>query len=111
AYAAIRASEGRLHARYLAAATPLVAALAGLGVTAIGRLAPPRAAAPVTLAVLALVAVGPARQSIAYDRLLARPDTRALAAEWIHAHVPAGTRITLPVANGHLNPLLPLHEA
>jgi dolichyl-phosphate-mannose-protein mannosyltransferase len=110
-YAAILASEGRLHARYLAAATPLAAALAGVGVTAIGRLAPSRAAGPATLALLALVALGPARQSIAYDRLLARPDTRALAAEWIFAHVPAGTRITLPIANGHLNPLLPLDEA
>jgi hypothetical protein len=109
-YVAVLASEGRLHARYMLAATPLTAALAGLGVVALGRLAPARSARAATLVILAAVMAGSTRQAIAYDRLLALPDTRALAAEWIYAHVPAGTRLTFPAAGGHPNPLLPLDE-
>ncbi len=110
AYAAVLAGQGRLHARYLAPAAPLVAALAGIGTAAIGRLASPRHAAAATTLVLAAATAIPTVRATEYVRLLGRDDTRALAGEWIRTHVPPGTRITLPSANGHPNPLLPLDD-
>ncbi|MGH7894240.1 MAG: hypothetical protein ACREQL_06195, partial [Candidatus Binatia bacterium] len=109
-YVAVLASQGRLHARYLAPCAPLVAVLGAIGADAIGQRVAPRRSGVVTALLLAVAVAGPATQSIQYDMLLARADTRQFAAEWLYAHVPPGTRLTFPSANGHPNPLVPIDE-
>jgi 4-amino-4-deoxy-L-arabinose transferase-like glycosyltransferase len=103
---ALLASGGRLHARYLAPVAPFVALIGGIGAAALGGVAGPRRSHLVTLALAGVVALAPAAQSLAYVRVLARRDTRQLAADWIEAHVPPGTPVTTPSMNLYPNPLL-----
>lgn len=98
---------GRLHARYLAPVAPLVALLAGVGATTLGGLLWPRRRALAAAILTVLVGFAPAAQSLAYVRVLGRRDTRQLAADWIQAHVPRGTPLTVPSLNRYPNPLLP----
>src|SRR6185503_3254693 len=68
----------------------------------------PRAASGlVTTVIVVAVGAGSLGASLAYDRLLAQPDTRVLAGEWIRANVPPGTTLTLPTAHQYSNPVLP----
>jgi hypothetical protein len=71
-----------LHAHFDRYTLPLVPPLATLA----GRF---RALAPVTL----LLLVVPLTWSIRDDKQLIRTDTRIVAARWLAAHVPAGTRV------------------
>ncbi len=93
-YAVISASPVHL-ARY---ATPMLAPLllleAGLLAAAARRFAPraPRAA---FAAAIALVAAEPLASALAHDRILARPDTRVLASEWMRRHLPVGARVAV----------------
>jgi 4-amino-4-deoxy-L-arabinose transferase-like glycosyltransferase len=82
-------------ARY---ATPILAPLflleAGLLAGAARRFAPraPRAA---FAAAIALVAAEPLASALAHDRILARPDTRVLASEWMRRNLPVGAGIAV----------------
>jgi hypothetical protein len=96
-----------LYARYLAMVAPFVALYAGQGTALVGRLLTPRRPAVATIALALLAAAGPLTQSLGYVRLLGRADTRALAGEWIAAHVPPGTPVTLPDVVAFPDPLLP----
>jgi hypothetical protein len=106
-YLAVLASESLLYARYLAVLAPYAALFAGAGAAALA----PRQSLLV-LAALVLIAGAPqASKCLAFDRLLARRDTRQLAADWILAHVPPGTTLSLPNAVPHPNPTLPQDAA
>jgi hypothetical protein len=78
--------------------TPLVPAIAILlaGATAAGvkRIMPRHAGAALVVAAFVLVAE-PLWRSIQHDRILARTDTRVLAAEWLQQHVPPGGRVAV----------------
>jgi hypothetical protein len=87
--------------------TPFVALFAGAGIAAIAALLAPRRQALAAAALALVVVAGPLAQSIGYDRLRGRTDTRILAGEWIMAHVPPGTTITLPNLVYYPNPVLP----
>ncbi|HWW82022.1 MAG TPA: glycosyltransferase family 39 protein, partial [Vicinamibacterales bacterium] len=53
-----------------------------------------RLSVPMVVATLVLVTGAPtAADSIAFDRLMSRPDTRVLAAQWIESRYPMGTTI------------------
>jgi hypothetical protein len=61
----------------------------------LGKRSGPRVAAA-GIAVVAMLLIAPALGRVgAYHRLLARPDTRALGADWIEHQVPPSTRIAL----------------
>jgi len=86
-----------LFVRYVIPLVPLtcVAAACALCRAAGGRMA-------VTVAAGLLLAAPPAAASIAHDRLLARTDTRVLAAAWIEEHVEAGSTVAFTgSAYGH----------
>jgi hypothetical protein len=93
-YAVIAASSAHF-ARY---ATPMLAPLllleAGLLDAAARRFAPRAPRAAFATAILALAAE-PLLASVAHDRILARPDTRVLASEWMGRHLPVGARVTV----------------
>jgi len=106
AYLATLAGSGRLMARYLVLAAPFVALFAGVGASALGRLAGARA--PLAAGAIAvLVCAGPLARSIAYVRCMARPDTRLLAGEWLAAHVPGDSVVVLPSVLTAPNPVIP----
>jgi len=76
--------------RYLLPALPLLAVLAAKGALVVCHaVRRPALAAPVIL----VLVVPPAWDSVRLDVLLAEPDTRSLAGQWIRAHVPP----TVPV--------------
>jgi hypothetical protein len=81
--------------RYMLPVVPLLCVAAGSFVDALAR----RWAGPAgrRLAfLLAVLLIAPsAHAAWQHDRLLARPDTRLLAARWIEAQVPDGTRIAM----------------
>jgi hypothetical protein len=106
-YLAVLASESLLYARYLAVLAPFTAVFAGVGAAALTGQRP-----FAVLTALVLIASTPqASKCIGFDRLLARRDTRQLAADWIQAHVPPGTNVSLPNAVPHPNPTLPQDAA
>jgi hypothetical protein len=108
AYLLILALGSLVYARYLAVLAPFMALFAGNGAVALVRmLRPARIALPLGAFALA-VAVPAATRAIGYDRFLALRDTRQLAADWIHEHVPPGTHITVPNAVPYPNPVLPI---
>lgn len=79
-----------LFAGYVAAeiATLTAARLGGVSPRRVGRLR-----AVVAVALGAAIAAPTAWSTIQFDRLLARTDSRVIAAEWIHANVPPGSAI------------------
>ena len=82
-------------ARYMLPLVPFLCLLAAVGVARTARRAArtgwPRALAT---AGLTLVVVWPsASRLFQFDRLLARRDSRVVAAEWVHDHVPAGSTV------------------
>lgn len=93
--------------RYVAPLAPFVALFTGAGIAAVAALIAPRRQAIAAAGLALVVAAGPLAQSIGYDRLRGRTDTRILAGEWIMAHVPPGTTITLPNLVYYPNPVLP----
>lgn len=75
-----------LFARYASPLVPALAAAGGVACAAIGERLAARLPAALAIAVLALVALGPsAARLAAFDRLLARTDTRDLARAWLVA--------------------------
>jgi hypothetical protein len=97
---------GLSHYVYLRYAVPLVPAIclfAALGVdgslTRLAALVESRKRAALvwcgTAVLMATVMAVPAYRSLQWDRLIARPDTRVLAARWIDSHVPPSTVIGL----------------
>jgi hypothetical protein len=83
-------------ARYM---TPLVPALAvleaGLVVALAARVRGPRLRGAVVVLAAAALSAEPLASAVAHDRLAARTDTRVLAAEWIAANVPPGSRVAM----------------
>jgi hypothetical protein len=108
AYLLVLASQAVVYSRYVAVVAPFVAIFAGIGAAALGRTIAPRRPDPVLAAIVLAAALPGAVQSAGFDRLLARRDSRQLAGDWIAAHVPPGTSISVPNAVGYPNPTLPL---
>lgn len=108
AYLFVLATGSLRYARYLAPFAPFAATFAAIGAVALGDLLPRRASGLATAVLVVAVGAGTLRASLAYDRLLAEPDTRLLAGQWILANVPPGTSLTLPTMHGYSNPVLPL---
>ncbi|HWP64571.1 MAG TPA: glycosyltransferase family 39 protein [Candidatus Limnocylindria bacterium] len=107
-YFVVHGLSPMLLSRYM---TPLLPALflleAGLAAAVLARATRWRALAA-TAATLALVGP-PLVQSLAYDRVMARTDTRVLATEWLAAHAEPGTRVLVAgtVFWGYGEPLMP----
>jgi 4-amino-4-deoxy-L-arabinose transferase-like glycosyltransferase len=85
-------------ARYILPVVPFLCLTASFAVVGLAQGFTRRIGRPewrVTLAwVLAALIVGPTAWSVVrFDRLLARTDSRVLAADWIRANIPIGTRI------------------
>jgi hypothetical protein len=65
----------------------------------------PAAGTAFAAALVVAVAVPTARQSIAFDRLMATTDTRVLAAQWIEEHRPDGASVyQTGMEYGHVQP-------
>lgn len=90
--------QGRYFGRWLLPAYPFLCLLAGVAVAQLAALVGQRRA---RLGVLAGVLAGAALcaqgalASVHDDRVLSRPDTRALARTWMVAHVPARSRVVI----------------
>jgi hypothetical protein len=100
AYSYVLASNRLVFARYLLPIAPVLCLSAAfLMVDLVRRVRARRPATralvfvPATLAMI--LAGGFAWQSIAWDRLLIREDTRTIVAEWLAANIPAGTRVAV----------------
>ncbi len=94
---AMTSSSHLYYSRYVVPLLPGLCLFAGLGLDdLIGRLRIRRRLETV-LAVFVgvLLVVEPAWDSVQWDRQQRRTDTRTLAAEWVEAHVPHGTRVLL----------------
>ena len=76
----------------------------------IARWLAPRRPAWAAIAIVLAAVAAPTLQSWSYVRLLARPDTRDLAGEWLQAHATPGTSIRLPNVTEYANPTLPPDE-
>jgi len=93
--------QARYFARWLLPAYPALVILAGYGVVraaewvAARRGLSPRRAAWALAALTALLVAQGAVQSVRVSTVLARPDTRQLARDWLAANVPAGSRIVV----------------
>jgi hypothetical protein len=84
--------------RYALPVVPFVCLLAAVGVSAAAQAAQargltPGAAARLAAALGGLVALVPLTRSADFDRLMSRPDTRALAVAFARARLPPGVRI------------------
>ncbi|MDO8212769.1 glycosyltransferase family 39 protein [Conexibacter sp. CPCC 206217] len=97
-YLAYMGTQDRYFGRWLLPLFPIACVLAAyfaIWLTELVAQRWPRAARPVTAAVV-VVLLG---QSLIYvihnDRVLSRPDTRGLARTWMEANIPAGTPIVL----------------
>ncbi len=82
-----------LFVRYALPLVPAVCLGAGVAVDAVVSRVATRRRLPVAAAVSLMLAVPSLVATARFDTLLARPDSRGLAAEWIGAHVPSGSRI------------------
>lgn len=93
--------QQRYFGRWLLPIFPILCLLAAVGaVGAIRALARRRPALAPALAAIALLAQGLV-YAVHNDRVLSRPDTRALARAWMVAHLPPGTPMLVePVAPG-----------
>ena len=102
AYYLVAGSGKSVYLRYMIPLVPLLCVAAGVFVaTVTQRLAPPiRRWALVAIALF--LAAPTAVASWHHDGLLATPDTRQLAAQWVAEHIPAGSTIALAgSAYGH----------
>jgi hypothetical protein len=87
--------------RYADPLLPPLALLAGRALVVLARTLAPWVRPVVTLAVGLLIAlVPPVLHDITFDQLLGRTDTRTLAARWLDAELPPGTRIATPYFAG-----------
>jgi hypothetical protein len=98
-------------ARYLVPLAPFAALFAGNGIVVIARQASPRWRPWVAIGMTAGALAGPLHESLAQVRMLAREDTRQLAASWLHANVAGDTVITLSDMVGHASPVLPMPQS
>jgi 4-amino-4-deoxy-L-arabinose transferase-like glycosyltransferase len=85
---------------------PFCALLAGYGAANLAGRLPPRWRGIGLGALLAVALAQPLANSILHDRIMARTDTRVLAAEWVRTNLPTDDR--LAVERGSL--LLPVEE-
>jgi hypothetical protein len=82
------ASAGWVFPRYVTPLVPVVAAWAAQGATLLG------VGPPLRLALALAILCGPGIvNSVELDRILSRPDTRLLAAEWIDQHLSGRARV------------------
>jgi hypothetical protein len=108
-YAVVHGLSPMLLARYMTPLLPAVFLLeAGLVAAILPRLAVGWRTPAAVLAGAALLTT-PLAHCVAYDRLLARPDTRLLATAWLAAHARPGARVLVvgTVFWGYGEPLMP----
>jgi hypothetical protein len=98
-YVLFMGTQARFFGRWLLPAFPIACLLAGYAVARLAALASRGRAARLAPALYALGAVVLLGQGLVMSlhsgQLLARPDTRNQARDWLVAHVPAGTRIVV----------------
>jgi hypothetical protein len=97
-YYAAFGSSRTVFVRYMTPMVPFAAVLAAFAAqraaAALARLSPAAPVLPAAAAALtALLGYGSATRSLALDRLLEQPDSRALAAEWVQSRFPRGATL------------------
>ena len=94
AYFAVAGSFGLQFARYVLPIVPFLCVTAAVAVTALTRhVASPRWRAGATAAVALAVVLPSAMSIVAFDRVVARTDSRVLAAEWLARHGEPGASV------------------
>lgn len=89
------ARQGMYFVRWILPLAPVLAVLAGdLSATVVQKL-PARLAGLALAALVGLAAVQPLVNSVRFDVLLQRTDTRSQAKVWIEQHIPDGSRIAM----------------
>lgn len=96
--AAITIAAYHVQPRHLNALYPLLATLVWPGALLLGR------ARRVALLVVALACVPTLAETVRYNRLITRLDSRLVAYRWIHANLPKGARILVDDYGPFLNP-------
>jgi hypothetical protein len=107
-YAAFAMDE-LAYARYMVPLTPFFCLTAGALVDRVAHQAEQlftdrRVPAAVVLALVVLAATPTAARSVAFDRLVARTDTRVRGATWIEERFPSATMYQTGTVYGHLEP-------
>lgn len=104
--AAITVAAYHVQPRHLCALYPLLATLVWPGAAAL--LGPLRWPEPrrrrAALALAGLAALPTLAETVRFNRLITRPDSRLVAYRWLHAHLPKGARILVDDYGPFLNP-------
>jgi hypothetical protein len=95
------------YVRYALPIFPVLAVLAARVVMAVGERATPKHAWPAACGLAALLSLEPAQRALRTDRLLAQPDTRSLARDFVVGHLPPGARIGANTYYAYPKPQLP----
>jgi 4-amino-4-deoxy-L-arabinose transferase-like glycosyltransferase len=92
--------------RHMIPVVPFLCLTAGVSIDRIAGLIRRDIASNIVAIVLVLVVAAPtAARSVAFDRLVARPDTRVLGAQWVESRFPAGaTMYQTGAFYGHTQP-------
>jgi hypothetical protein len=97
AYYAVAGAGHNVFVRYMIPVVPFLCLFAGYVVREIAAVVARtgvRLREPAIAGVLGILVVAPSAASVVrFDYLLAQPDNRLVAAEWVHEHVPAGSLI------------------
>jgi 4-amino-4-deoxy-L-arabinose transferase-like glycosyltransferase len=103
-YVAYVSTWKELADRYLLPVVPLLILLAVRFCVELATARPAwrRVGVPVAAALLAVALVAPVRASLAFDRGLSGPDTRAQATAWIEANVPTGATVAVETSGPQL---------
>lgn len=94
------ATKNQIYGRYLLPILPFACLLASCavisGVTQLRRFDIPRAPRTALITLLTVAALFPvAKESISFDRRIGKQSTQAIAYDWIHEHVPEGSKIAI----------------
>ena len=97
AYYCVAGNSRWVFARYMVPVVPFLCLFAAVAIVWVGRQITPTSPrvprALITAGLTAAVLVPSASSLFQFDRLVARTDSRVVAAQWVHEHVPTGSSI------------------